>query len=112
VKQFEVRTPACTRTIASDKLITFAIQIIQQKLAVVVQESPQKFTVRYDFRNALSAIRIKIFNYFKEELTAQEIVRGERNVKVGKDPLPFSLYRFLCKNFSNNGQGSLFLATI
>ena len=36
--------------------------------------------------------------------TAQEIVRGERNVKVGKDPLPFSLYRIealLCERFLN-----------
>jgi len=68
VKQLEVRTSACTRTMASEKLITFANQIIQQKLAVVVQESPQKFTVRYDFRNAQSAILTKRFNSFKEEL--------------------------------------------
>lgn len=30
--------------------------------------------------------------------TAQQIAKGEESIKVGKDPLSFDLYRFICKS--------------
>jgi hypothetical protein len=43
----------------------------------------------------------ELSNHFKglKRATAQEVVSGERSIKVGMDPLPFSLYRILCKTF-------------
>jgi hypothetical protein len=39
----------------------------------------------------------ELASHFKglKRATAEQIARGERPIKVGKDPLPFSLYRFL-----------------
>lgn len=59
------------------------------------------FNLFRDYGQTMSQeLASELSNYFKglKRTTTMAIARGEASVKVGKDPLPFSLYKLICLN--------------
>lgn len=57
------------------------------------------YHVEYESTKLAKEIKV-YFRGLKREIS-QRIQNGEGSIKVGKDPLPFGLYRFLAKEFLN-----------
>jgi hypothetical protein len=60
------------------------------------------FNLFRDYGETMSSIlEVELARHFKglKRMLAQEIANGEGAIKIGKDPLPFTLYRFLSKTF-------------
>lgn len=82
-------------------------------------EDPEKGIARYlTTRSALTtywkdnagcsppeSFEVRVSKFFKglKRTMARERANGERNMKEGKDPLPFGLYRWICKEFMKSG---------
>lgn len=55
-----------------------------------------------DFEVAMpQPLGVELTNYFSglRKVKAKEIAKGEASIKIGKDALPFSIYRWMCNKF-------------